>query len=252
MDVTEYDVMRENAALLKDALSREKELNKEIDRLNKERIEDLEKSKYTVTMITETRHYELVYLPYGEMELGRRLHDVIRRADPHSRGRGPGYGSSYDTNSLQSALGYEGKTILEHCFEKKEISHEPIRTVVRKGFDEVVEQIKREHNAKLDQNVKDTLAEIKETRSTKYADTSKIKELNNGLSDLQKKYEDNLIVIEKLDKENGRMSIEISQLPKKVELFIKQLTFKVNRPLGILNMSSYRSNILKHVNGWKQ
>ncbi|MBV1929351.1 MAG: hypothetical protein KUG81_07570 [Gammaproteobacteria bacterium] len=54
MDSSEWDLMRENAKLLKDSLAREKELSDKLDVANKEKIDALKSNEKNVTVITKT------------------------------------------------------------------------------------------------------------------------------------------------------------------------------------------------------
>jgi hypothetical protein len=55
LDISEYELMKENAKLLKESLLRERELSDENDALQREKLQIMENSKMMVTIVNETR-----------------------------------------------------------------------------------------------------------------------------------------------------------------------------------------------------
>ena len=69
MDVSEWDIMKENKALLEKSLETEKELNKEIKRLNEEKIEILELTKKKVVSYSTKTIQEVLFAKSLNFEL---------------------------------------------------------------------------------------------------------------------------------------------------------------------------------------
>ena len=50
MDISEYEIMKENKTLLENALKREKQLNNEIKKLHEEKIQTFEDAKHKIVI----------------------------------------------------------------------------------------------------------------------------------------------------------------------------------------------------------
>ena len=54
MDISEYEIMKENKKLLEDSLNKERELQKQVEQLTKDKIKALEDAKMKVVKITKS------------------------------------------------------------------------------------------------------------------------------------------------------------------------------------------------------
>ena len=140
MDISEFKLMEENKSLLEKALLREKELNTEIDKLNKEKIEVLKSNEKSVTVVnrTEKREHKMSSLPIPTLML--RLEELSRRARVDYQFIGH-YVDSLFTTTTSETMAQE--------------------TVTVRGLDEVKEEMKAEYRAEMDTEIAGKLDKYK-------------------------------------------------------------------------------------------
>jgi hypothetical protein len=193
MDVSEYEAMKENASLLKEALGREKELGEQIKKLNQEKIQALEKIPNKVVHTITQNIYEEVCLQKDPREIAYNMLRVLERT-LGQRIEVPTY-TRLSSASLVDVLGAEISHNLGFFFEKKTNKTIPIETHEYIGFEDVRAQVKKHFEKNLDKTttsilesypeVKNKLFEVE--RSLKSLQTQHDKVLNENFNLLEEK-----------------------------------------------------------------
>lgn len=162
MDMTEYELLKENKKLLEDALKKERELQVQIEKLTKEKIEALEASKYRVTKIIKTENIDRVYIKRNVEESINAFHRIIR--------------STLNSNSVRtSAFEFTYNELIDAIFVKKSVGSNPIIEVTTHGFDDIKAEIREELKNNRDEKDKEKLDHadivIKESESLRKENT---------------------------------------------------------------------------------
>tara|TARA_R110000850_G_scaffold90138_7_gene192403 strand:+ start:2479 stop:3318 length:840 start_codon:yes stop_codon:yes gene_type:complete len=170
LDISEYELMKENAKLLKESLLRERELSDENDALQREKLQIMEDGKMMVTVVNKTRVTTTSSPRVHESDMVRHIKGKMARAiseimkdrysnNPQERSM---HRSSYDhmrnhhdfgmNSQDNSHLDYVMKKIdfrpgeLHSLFYGKEvtITNEGPKEVTLKGLDQVSADMKSE------------------------------------------------------------------------------------------------------------
>lgn len=229
MDVSEYEEMKRSQSLLGKALKREKKLSKKLDALNQEKIQLLEDSAYSVSIVEKKEVTEHVYNKV-DVETGiRKIADFLHHMH-HSRGHRfrsfPGLDSAYEhlVNSL---------------FGKHTSVSELDKTVTRKGFDEYKKQLSEEWKSELSEELKQKLSRLSELEGL----YSKAKKENAELKS------SNLISTEagkEKDTIIEELTFELESLKEMKEEFgkLSRLSSELfSQPISILNYNSYKRRL---------
>lgn len=194
MDVSEYNEIMENKKLLKESLEREKELNDQIQKLNKEKLKAYEDAKMQVVYqnkkVIEEVNIESVDVDelYGYM--------THRRYD----GRSGRY--IYE----KSPFVYS-ENILNRFIRKTKVVREEPTEITVKGLDEVKIELRKDIESKLDKEIYDKIS--------KYDKLSKIiGEKDKEISSFHKK---ELTYLDEIDSLNKHIESVEHNFEKKVK-----------------------------------
>jgi len=160
MDVSEYELLKENKAQLEKALEREKELNSNIETLNKEKIKVLEDAKMKVVKITKVVREE---------------HLLQRRNDISYLGHQLNVHRFRDSESLLAFIINKGPELF---YEKVTATSTPTEEVTFHGLDEIKIEIRSNLGESLDKEITEKLKQSEEN-------SIKIKELITENSQLR-------------------------------------------------------------------
>lgn len=226
MDTSEYEEMKKVEKLLTDSLDREKELSKQINVLNQEKIKVLEEAKMKVVVVKRSEITEHILTRMHPDMLQTRLTNILTSKQREYRGVGrqSEYELNRETNYLLNAL-------IESAFEKRTSTTVPEESITTKGLDEVKEELRKEAEENLSGIVQSQL----ETAKKNIAEFSSLHkerdELNEKLKTSHKVEED---LYNLLDAAN-----------KKIEELIKEEETKI-----VENKLDVIKDILKEHRGW--
>lgn len=185
MDMTEYDLMRENKKLLEESLKKERELEKQIANLTKEKIDALENAKMRVVKTKKSEITEHLLRKRDDQSIWRELWNLMGIDYRDQRQYLPPINSYLNISRL-------GDTF----FEKATSISMPVEEITTHGLDEVRNEIREELKSKMDEETSTKLKRADETLS-KY-DT--ILKENKKLSDeIESTIGKNKILVERLD-----------------------------------------------------
>ena len=77
LDISEYELMKENANLLEKSLKREKKLNDKLDKANKEKIEALKSNEKMVTIVQRKSVSTMVKTRMPIADIRRHLNVIL-------------------------------------------------------------------------------------------------------------------------------------------------------------------------------
>lgn len=188
MDISEYEIMKENKKLLEDSLNKERELQKQVEQLTKDKIKALEDARMKVVKITKSEVTE---------------HLLRKRVD-----------ETYVFSELLHVLGIDYRYLqhkpdfihIDHLqnifFEKVKSSSIPVEETITCGLDEIKVEIREELKAKMDDDIKRKIQNA-ETALTK---NDELLKENKTLTN------DNNLLIEK----NKKLTEQCDELTKKL------------------------------------
>lgn len=140
MDISEYEIMKENKKLLEDSLNKERELQKQVEQLTKDKIKALEDAKMKVVKITKSEITEhLLRKRVDETYVFRELLHVLGIDYRHIQCKPDSIRIDY----LQNIF-----------FEKVKSFSTPIEETTTCGLDEIKVEIREELKAKMDDDIK--------------------------------------------------------------------------------------------------
>jgi len=166
MDMTEYEALKQVQTQLKDSLEQERVLRQELADAQELEVEALKANEKIVTVINETRSEEVV-LVKGEPEfiIEQLEHTLMNLKSARFRGM---HSMDYDSVS------HFCDRLRDLFFTRQVLKQEPQQTVIRRGFDEVAEEVRqsvekdlRESNAQRMAQIENELADAK-NKATKY------------------------------------------------------------------------------------
>ena len=169
MDISEYEIMKENKKLLEDSLNKERELQKQVEQLTKDKIQALEDAKMKVVKITKSEVTEcLLRKRVDETYVFRELLHVLG-IDYRYFQHKPDF---IHIDHLQNAF-----------FEKVKSFSTPIEETTTCGLDEIKVEIREELKAKMDDDIKRKIqyAEIALTKNDELLKENKTLTTNNNL-----------------------------------------------------------------------
>ena len=150
MDDSEYELMKETKKLLELALKKEEDLNSEIKRLNNEKIEILEKSQKSISIITKTkRTSSAVSIDWGYDRLRNVIEDFLNKHYTPKQ-RGSNFILLHDLTN----------EVFKNHFQIVTTESEPEQSYVIVGLDEAKEELKTLLKNELDLEVKEKLARL--------------------------------------------------------------------------------------------
>lgn len=144
MDISEYDIMRENKRLLEDSILKQKELQSQIDLLTKEKIKALEDAKMKVIKISKSEVTEHLFRKRPDVEILQRLFHklgvhISRYTDVEA------YMIHADLSSV--------------FYEKTKIISSPIEETTIHGLDEIKVEIREDLKKQIDSGISQKLEE---------------------------------------------------------------------------------------------
>jgi len=188
MDISEYEIMKENKKLLEDSLNKERELQKQVEQLTKDKIKALEDAKMKVVKITKSEVTEhLLRKRVDETYVFRELLHVLGIDYRYSQHK-PDF---IHIDHLQNTF-----------FEKVKSFSMPIEETTTCGLDEIKVEIREELKAKMDDDIK---CKIQNAETALSKNDELLKE-NKTLST------DNNLFIEK----NKKLTEQCDELTKKL------------------------------------
>ncbi len=193
MDVSEYETMKENAKLLQISLDREKELQGQIEALNKEKIKVLEDAKMQVIHIKKERREEVLLSKYKP----ERVIELLKRQLTQQ-----GYNSTF------AAIEH----IQETFSEKTHVTSFPVEEYTTKGLDEVKQEIAIQLKKQIDDDTKAKLEEAERLLKSHSANITKIQELekvNTGLTTFQEGLEKEITDLKTTQEELIKQRLEL-------------------------------------------
>lgn len=140
MDISEYEIMKENKKLLEDSLNKERELQKQVEQLTKDKIKALEDARMKVVKITKSEVTEhLLRKRVDETYVFRELLHVL----------------GIDYRYLQHKPDFIHIDHLQNIFfEKVKSFSMPVEETITCGLDEIKVEIREELKAKMDDDIK--------------------------------------------------------------------------------------------------
>lgn len=188
MDISEYEIMKENKKLLEESLNKERELQKQVEQLTNDKIKALEDAKMKVVKITKSEVTEhLLRKRVDETYVFRELLQVL----------------GIDYRYLQHKPDFIHIDYLQNIFfEKVKSFSMPVEEIITCGLDEIKAEIREELKAKMDDDIKRKIQNA-ETALTK---NDELLKENKTLTN------DNNLLIEK----NKKLTEQCDELTKKL------------------------------------
>lgn len=233
MDISEYDIMRENKTLLEKSLENERLLQKDIEKLQKEKIKALEDAKMKVVKITKSEKTEYVYLTNDPYESYRNLTRFL--------GLNPNEHSQFVKNNLS----YE---ILIDSFFKRTTNYSPTtEEITLHGLDEIKVELRENIKKELNREIQNKLEEAEEM----FSEHSKLLESNQKLisnNDDLSKYNKNLL--EEKEKLESQLKTQKETIEKELrDSIIKEVSEKVEKEITEGQTSIKIVNKIKEILG---
>lgn len=155
MDDSEYELMKETKKLLELALKKEEDLNSEIKRLNNEKIEILEKSQKSISIITKTVRTDHVISIDGKGNEKIESY-LINKFNEYRQYLRNGWDYILYTKDISDIINRYFKTVTNES--------EPNKSYKLVGLDEAKEELKELLRNELDSETKEKLQELTQTR----------------------------------------------------------------------------------------
>lgn len=218
MDASEYEALKENIKLLKEAKQREVELSDEIKELQQEKIEALKNAQHNVTITKKSVSTELIVKRRSDEDILRYLRNYFNNESYSNFLRNRTFSHSSELDM-----------ILNMCFEKRENRNVvEDETITTKGFEEVKEEIKRDYLEKLSEQTRAELEDFKK---------------------MQPEYSDTLRKNKRLEEENYRLLGDIQNCGEKLFQIEKTLSDLKHNVIKVLsskwNIFNYSNNLQK-------
>lgn len=135
MDISEYEIMKENKKLLENSLEKERELQEQIKKLNDEKTKVLENAKMKVVKISRTEITEHLMRKRGD--------NYIRRELGHLLGMN-------NTELFRMYDNINTDYLINAFFEKATSHSVPYEEITTHGLDEIKAEIRNDLKTKMD------------------------------------------------------------------------------------------------------
>lgn len=169
MDISEYEIMKENKKLLENSLNKERELSLEITKLKEEKIKVLEDAKMKVVKVNKT-----IIVEHALRKNGNSINTLI---DIMIKGpiRGDYSRDFYNFGDRDM--------IFDRCFELVKTEQTPFEEITTHGLDEVKAELKEEIKKNLDKDIIEKISRAEEIfkEGNKIFDRNKLLEQDNKL-----------------------------------------------------------------------
>ncbi len=143
MDISEYEVMKENKRLLEESLKNERSLQEQIKKLSDEKTKALEDASMKVVKVT--KHTKEEVLMSKRLDNSYALREVFEM-----------FGLHYNFHhGIPRGIDY--KRLADIFFEKITVVSVPHEEITTHGLDEIKKEIRDELKASMDQETKDRL-----------------------------------------------------------------------------------------------
>jgi hypothetical protein len=208
MDISEYEVMRENKKLLEQSLEKERSLQEEVKKLNAEKIKALEDAKMKVVKVKRTEVVE-----YALRKTHNNNHDFLFRL------------CSALKTSPQTPIGLINTNYIDYdsfeklFFEKTRCTSLPIEEVTTCGLDDIKSEIRADLKSEMDEQTKYKL--------------ERAEEVLTKMNDLVKENKKLVNVNDSLSKTNENLFEQSTELTKKLN-DLENIEKKYNQILEIL------------------
>jgi len=172
MDMTEYEALKKVEALLEDAVKREKKLGKKLETAQQEKIDAYKANEKTVTILKEVRIVQQLQQlrPIHEINsfIEQRIAEYMRHIEQRgNQFRAPNFrlDGNHHAARMMHDMDLDGTGLANIFFEvvdtevRNQDNSEDI-TIIRKGLDEVTEEIRVEETAKAVKKAKLDLDEL--------------------------------------------------------------------------------------------
>lgn len=169
MDISEYEIMKDNKKLLEDSLNRERELQKQVESLNNEKIKALEDAKMKVVKITKTEHTEILLQKKPVNLIIQQLYEIARSFN------------YYSSNSSNEAL-YK---VIEEFYTKQVVTDYPTIETTTHGLDDIIAELRKELQESIDKDVQEKLKLLPKIQKEHKEAILQNKELNSSNDNLQ-------------------------------------------------------------------
>lgn len=168
MDISEYEIMKENKKLLEMSLEKERGLQAQVELLTKEKIKALEDAKMKVVKVTKSVVTEHLLRKRDDNKIWMELWHLIG-LDYRSLPRLPEY---IHTDNLIHAF-----------FEKATLFNQPIEEITTHGLDEIKVEIRNDLKAQMDDETKSKIqrAETALSKNDELLNENKALTKENGL-----------------------------------------------------------------------
>lgn len=216
MDISEYEAIQENKRLLQDSLDRERKLQDELERLNKEKIQALEDAKMKVvkTIKSETTEHILVRRDFRDKfyQIQERIFNV--------------FASNKTLNNPISQvangfLQYEIEQLIDIYFEKEKSYSLSQPEITTHGLDEVKAELREEIKKELSATYNKDMELVRDAKNELTQKQMRITDLEKNISNLEdvnreliKELSDKTKVIEECKEDISKKSESISTLKK--------------------------------------
>lgn len=201
MDISEYELLKENKGLLEESLLRERELSEQITKLNQEKIAALEEAKMKVVKITTTRKEEHALQKRNSDDVIRDLRMLFSENDLRHKAMYSGYAPN-----SEGIVAY-----VESIFFKKVTSYsDGITQVTTHGLEEIRDEIRKELKENLSIEIQSKIAGAEETY---HANT----ELAKRVQELQIEIGTTVQVKNLAMEKNDELTKQVEDLRKTVE-----------------------------------
>lgn len=265
MELSEFKRLEKTEEDLREALKREKKNAKKIQQLEQEKIQALEENDKSVTIVTEVHKTELIMQRRSDMEISNYFARWIRRAvtDVNSHRdhfivrRGADY--TIDGNTLASLLAHELRrpnhfgmnnsdvdpsVLVDMFFEKKEVIGQSCpeqKTIIRKGLDEYIVQLKDELRSEMDEDTRRKLDNIPTLISSAKEAEAKRKEAVKESKELKLELGESQGLVEELEKQvkelSGKLDIANKSL-ESIDGLVKENPDVISRTKELLKTTS--------------
>ena len=191
MDMTEYTSIMENKKLLEQALEREKELNKEVQKLKEEKIQVLENNSKKVSVVITKKSEQIVRAVHDAKEVFKH---ILYDLGVSSRG----------VNQLD-LVGVDFNKYINRLFITSTLENEEDKQIAYKGLDEIEQIVEDRLRAEYLNKIENADAILKREILWRREEESKRLEINSLRAS-----------VKELESENKSLKKEIENLKDKV------------------------------------
>lgn len=233
MDISEYEVMKENKRLLEKSLEKERELKEQVDKLNKEKLEVLENSQRKVVKIVKNQVSEFLVKKRGDYDLI--VSDFLKLLDIFKS-------SSHKRHLFYDTFPDQIKLLQDNLFEVVKKESEPTVDTTMYGLDDIKEEIRSEYYDKMTEEIREKLNKAQIVFNRNLELDNENKELSIKVSSLERS-------VDSLEDKKTELLSEVENLEKSLSEYVENSNkYKTIASLMSGNYGFFKRSVLKEIN----